>query len=72
MGTQNWRTALSGVSAVAALAAVVLMAAALLGDAGWSPVVVAAVVAVLCAVPALLADPVADRRARRRPEGRHQ
>jgi hypothetical protein len=84
MVTQSWKTVLALVSAVAALAAVVLVVAAARGDTGWSAVVGAAGVAVLSAVPALLADREdvredgpengrdTDREGRPLAEGRHQ
>jgi hypothetical protein len=66
MGTENWKSVLSGVSAFAAFCAVGLIVVAVLGRVGWSAVISAAAVAVVSAALSL----AADRRAHA--DGRHQ
>jgi hypothetical protein len=72
MGTQSWKTLPAVVSAVAALAAVVLVVAATVGDAAWSAVIATAGVAVLSAVLALLVGTDGDQEGSPLLEGRHQ
>lgn len=66
MGTQNWKSVLSGVSAFAAFCAVALIVAAVLGRVSWSVVIAVAAIAVVSAVPSLTTDSRTD------PDGRHQ
>jgi hypothetical protein len=66
MGTQSLKSVLSGVSAFAALCAVVLVAAAVLGRVGWSAVIFVAGIAVVSAVLSLASGTRAGA------DGRHQ
>jgi hypothetical protein len=63
MAEQGWRTVLAAVSAILALAAVVLVAVALFGGAGWTAVISVAAAAVVAAALSLSV---------RRDDGQHQ
>ena len=65
MGTRNWRALLAVVSAVAALAATVLTVVAVFDAVGWTTVILAAVTAVVCAIPALLTSTGPEAESRR-------